>query len=186
MKNVILFHGTGCTPESYWFPYVKNELENKGYSVWIPQLPDADNPSLKKWLPYALENGAFSDETVLIGHSAGCPLILSILENLNTPVCKAILVSGYARSLGEGSEPILQKEYNWGKIKNNAKEFVFINSDNDPWGCDDKEGAYMFTHLGGTQIIKHGEGHMGSDSFHQPYKTFPLIVSFATNQQWER
>jgi hypothetical protein len=32
----------------------------------------------------------------------------------------------------------------------------------------------MFDHLGGTQIIKHGEGHMGSDTFKQPYKEFPL------------
>ncbi len=34
----------------------------------------------------------------------------------------------------------------------------------------------MFDHLGGTQIIKHGEGHMGSDTFTQPYREFPLLV----------
>ncbi|MEK7577324.1 MAG: hypothetical protein AAB492_01730 [Patescibacteria group bacterium] len=25
-------------------------------------------------------------------------------------------------------------------------------------------------------IIRHGEGHMGSDSFKQPYKEFPFLV----------
>jgi hypothetical protein len=33
----------------------------------------------------------------------------------------------------------------------------------------------MFEHLGGTLIINN-EGHMGSDSFHQPYKAFPFLL----------
>ncbi|MEK7097066.1 MAG: alpha/beta hydrolase, partial [Patescibacteria group bacterium] len=68
-----------------------------------------------------------------------------------------------------------QKKYNWKKIKKNASNFIFINSDNDPWSCDEKQGFYMFKKLGGTLIIREGEGHMGSNSFNQPYKTFPLL-----------
>jgi len=29
--------------------------------------------------------------------------------------------------------------------------------------------------FGGTLIIRHGEGHMGSDKFNQPYREFPLL-----------
>ena len=61
------------------------------------------------------------------------------------------------------------------KIKSNVKDIIFINSDNDPWGCDDKEGYYMFENIGGTLIVRHGEGHMGSNDFNQPYKEFPLL-----------
>ena len=111
-------------------------------------------------------------DTVLIGHSSGCPLILSILQNSDVQIKQAILVAGFI----DGScDAILQKKYNWEKIKRNVKDLVFINSDNDPWGCNDVEGRYMFDHLGGTLIIKH-EGHMGSDTFKQPYKEFPLLV----------
>lgn len=53
--------------------------------------------------------------------------------------------------------------------------FVLINSDNDPWGCDDKAGRELFDHLGGDLIIRHGAGHMGSTKFSQPYTSFPLI-----------
>jgi hypothetical protein len=42
MKNAIILHGTGCTPDSFWQPSIKAFLEKKGYSVWVPQLPDAD------------------------------------------------------------------------------------------------------------------------------------------------
>ena len=53
---------------------------------------------------------------------------------------------------------------------------ILINSDNDPWGCDDKAGKFIFDNLGGTLIIRHGEGHMGSNTFNQPYREFPLLL----------
>ncbi len=178
MKNAIIFHGTGCTPKSYWIPYLAKQLRERGYDVLVPQLPYAENPRLDIWLPFALKNGRYDSETVLVGHSAGCPLILSILENITGKINKAILVAGYARPKDKDlkKEPILQKSYNWGKIKLSAAEFYFVNSDNDPWGCTDIEGRFMLDSLGGTLIIKKGEGHMGSDKYHQPYKKFPLLV----------
>ncbi len=186
MKNAILLHGSSCTPNSYWLPSIKKFLENQGYSVWLPQLPNPEAPNLKTQLPFVLKNATFNNETIIVGHSSGCPLILSVLENINARINKAILVAGYARKLGKmekqslkklekDAEPILQEKYNWNKIRENVKDIFFINSDNDPWGCDDKEGYYMFQHLGGTLIIRHGEGHMGSDKFNQPYKQFPLL-----------
>jgi uncharacterized protein len=176
MKNAIILHGTGCNPDKYWLPSIKKFLENKGYSVWVPKLPDADIPDLKKWLPFVLKDGEFNKDTILIGHSAGGPFVLSILENISTTIHKAILVAGYSTMKNENDNPlILQKEYDWEKIKKNVKDIIFINSNNDPWGCDDKQGLLLFKHLGGTLIIREGEGHMGSDSFKQPYKEFPLL-----------
>lgn len=70
---------------------------------------------------------------------------------------------------------ILQEKYNWDKIKKNVKDLIIINSSDDPWGCNTKEGLEIFKHLGGTLIVRDGEGHMGSDSFNQPYTKFPLL-----------
>jgi hypothetical protein len=176
MKNVIILQGAGETIESFWLPYIKKELEASGYAVWLPQLPGIDNPQLKEVLQFVLKRGKFSEETLLIGHSAGCPLILSVLENIPVKIKKAILVAGYCEPLPAGANDILQKKYNWEKIKQNVDEIIFINSDNDPWGCDDKQGKIMFNNLGGTLIIRHGEGHMGSDKFNQPYKEFPFLL----------
>ncbi len=176
MKNAILLHGTGCTPNSYWLPSIKNFLERNGYEVWVPLLPDTDVPDLKKWLPVVLEQGKFSAETILIGHSAGGPFVLSILQNIGVQIHKAVLVAGYGKLKNENDNPlILQDSYDWQKIKQNVKDIIFINSADDPWGCNDKEGLNLFAHLGGTLIIREGEGHMGSDSFKQPYTNFPLL-----------
>jgi uncharacterized protein len=176
MKNAIILHGTDCRPTSFWLPSIKTFLEEKGYTAWVPTLPDSQTPDLKKWLPYVINDGKFSTDTILIGHSAGSPLILSILEHINVTIHKAILVAGYAKIKNQKDNPlILQKTYDWEKIKKNVKDIIFINSSDDPWGCNEKAGLYMFKHLGGTLIIRDGEGHMGSDSFKQPYKTFPLL-----------
>jgi predicted alpha/beta hydrolase family esterase len=176
MKNAIILHGTGTKNTEFWFPYVKEKLEKKGFEVWLPQLPNDETPNIKDWLSFVLENGKFTTETVLVGHSAGSQLILSILEKITIKIKQAILVSGYAETLRENCDSESKSELNWGKIKESAREIIFINSDNDPWGCDDVQGKIMFTKLGGTQIILHGEGHMGSTTYNQPYKEFPFLV----------
>lgn len=38
-------------------------------------------------------------------------------------------------------------------------------------------GLKIFKQTGGDLIIRHGEGHMGSEKFNQPYKEFPLLVN---------
>jgi predicted alpha/beta hydrolase family esterase len=176
MKNAILLHGTSSSPDSYWMPSIGKFLEENGYEVWAPQLPEAARPSLKVQVPFVLKNGKFSQETIIIGHSAGSPLILGVLEKIDIKIKKAILVSGFGRILKNNNISIpLVKKFDWEKIKNSCDKFIMINSDNDPWGCDDREGYYMFKKLGGKLIILHGEGHMGSDHYKQPYKEFPLL-----------
>ena len=176
MKNVIILHGTGDKPTDFWFPWLKENLEKHGYEVWLPALPNPDKPNLKDWLPFILENRKITPETVLVGHSVGAQIILSILEKNDIKIKQAILVSGYAKSLGKDeNEKKNINDFEWEKIKGKAEDFVFINSDNDPWTCDDKQGRIMFDNLGGTQVIKH-DGHMGSNYYNQPYKKFPLVL----------
>ena len=112
---------------------------------------------------------------MIVGHSAGAQIIPSVFEKLNIKIKQAILVSGYAKALRKPAESENSvDDFDWPAIKEKAEEFIFINSDNDPWTCDDKQGRIFFDNLGGTQIIKH-EGHMGSNMFNQPYKEFPFL-----------
>lgn len=177
MKNAIILHGTKDKPTDFWFPWLKEQLEKRGFEVWLPQLPVSDKPNRKDWLPFILENWEFTPETVIIGHSAGAQIIPSVLEKLDVKIKQAILVSGYAKALRKNSESENSiDDFDWANIKGKAAEFFYINSDDDPWQCNDKQGRIFFDNLGGTQIIKH-EGHMGSNMFNQPYKEFPLLLS---------
>ncbi len=177
MKQVIIFHGYGETPNHYWYPYLKKELEPKGYKVIIPALPNTNDPKLSEQLEFALNNLDFSEDTILIGHSSGVPLILAILEKIPTVIYKTICVAGYTTPLkvGEKDTKNIKESFDWDTIKKHCREFIFINSDNDPWGADDKQGKIMHKNLGGELVINH-EGHMGSDTFKQSYKKFPHLL----------
>jgi hypothetical protein len=175
--NAVIFHGTDCSPDNkyYWYSWLKEELQRHGYSVDTPYYPDINHEPIQTFLPKVLANHEFNDDTVLIGHSAGSPLVLSILEAIDVKVKLSVLVAGYSMRLpGEEKDPVLQESYNWEKIKANSNGFAFINSVNDPWGCDDKQGRIMFDHLGGTQIIR-DEGHFGSEGRNLPYTEFELL-----------
>lgn len=175
MKKAIIFHGTDCKPEDYWYQWLGKQLEARGYKVEIPYYPDINHEPIDLFLPRVLAAHTLDSDTVIIGHSAGGPLLLSILENVNQPLTQAILVAGYSmRPPGEVKDPVLQDSYDWEKIKANGKDIIFINSVNDPWGCDAEQGRIMFDKLGGTQIVKN-DGHFGSTTYNQPYPEFPLL-----------
>lgn len=180
MKTAVLLHGTGGSEIDYfWFEDTKQHLELKGYNVWWPLLPNTDKPELQKNLNFLGENmPALDEESIIIAHSSACPLTLSYLESSGINVGQVILVSGFYQSIDdEGfSELMLQKTpYNWQKIKNAAAEIILINSDNDPWGCDDTQARPAAEKLSAKFILAEGQGHMGSGSFNQPYREFRLL-----------
>lgn len=178
MKNAILLHGTGGSDSDYfWFADTKQHLEAEGYDVWRPGLPNTQKPELQETLNFVLQNMPTLDEqSVIVGHSSACPLILSLLERIDTKIAKAVLVSGFYESLGDDTlKLMLQESYDWEKIGDNAKEIYLLNSDNDPWGCTDQQARPVAEKLQAPLIVMFGQGHMGSGTFNQPYQEFPIV-----------
>ncbi len=179
MKIAFLLHGTGGNDKSYyWFNDTKIYLEEKGYQVWWPQLPNSEKPELIETEDYICDNWPGIDkETIIIGHSSACPVILHLLEWLEVKIDKAILVSGFYESIDDQgfSYRMLPEQFNFGKIAKKAKEIVLINSDNDPWGCDDKHAIPVAEKLVAKFILAKGQGHMGSSTFNQPYNELKII-----------
>lgn len=184
MKNVLILHGAGNNSKGNWFPWLKSQLEQKGYRVWSPDLPNADHPILKEWLDavFANKDWEFNFESIMVGHSSGATLILRILENLptNIKIDKAILV---AAPLDKGSIPeyqilkegITEAPFNFEKIRSACSKFYFIYSDNDPYDCGLRHGKILKEKLGGELIIKKGEGHFNLEAGKR-YKEFPEIL----------
>lgn len=173
MKNAVIIHGTECKPDLFWYPWLKAQLLKFGYEVSVPSIPAINQESVEETLKKV--HIELNEETILIGHSAGSPFILSLLERSNTKVRLAVHVAGFSYELNGESVPILQRSYDFSKIKNNCKDFLFFNSTNDPWGCDHEQGLKMQKELGGTLIIQ-DEGHFGSTAQDQSYRDFPLLL----------
>lgn len=183
-QQAVIFHGTGSSPNDFWIPWLTNDLRARGFDVVVPQLPKADTPDLSVWTPFVQENVTIEKDAILIGHSAGCPLVLSMLHKIEVPIKRAILVAGYTKPVPNMPEdhPMIMKQIDWARLKRMCAEFVFIHSDNDPWGCDVAQGEIMRQNLGGTMAVLSGHGHFGSNIFKQPYQIFPLLRDFCLTE----
>ena len=144
-KRVFIIHGWEGYPEENWFPWLKKELEAKSFDVFVPQMPDADNPRIKKWIPKISKIVGTADvDTYFVGHSMGCQAITRYLETLSegVKIGGVIFVAGFFKRLtGLGEEPNFEEvEREWlgtpldlEKAKNHLSESVAIFSDDDPY-----------------------------------------------------
>ncbi|MBI2604421.1 MAG: serine hydrolase family protein [Candidatus Harrisonbacteria bacterium] len=174
-KRIFIIHGWQGYPEEGWFPWLKRELEARGFVVTAPALPDTDHPRIHKWIPaIAKAVGTPDAETFFIGHSMGCQAIARYLETLPAGVAVggAVFVAGYFKRLtGLGEEPeFAQTEKHWlgapidfAKIKTHLPKSIAIFSDNDPYVPLDDQDDFR-DKLGATIIVEHAMGHFSGDS----------------------
>ena len=102
-KKAFIVHGWEGTPESGWNPWLKNELEKKGFTVIVPPMPDTENPEMGAWLNHLKDVvGEPDKDCYFVGHSLGCITILRYLESLpgDKKIGGAVLVAGFASNLG--------------------------------------------------------------------------------------
>lgn len=167
MKRAIIVHCWEGYPEYCWYPYVKKELEARGFKVEVPAFPDTENPKLDRWLPMLKEiAGKVDKELYLIGHSLGCATIIQYLESLaeNEKVGGVVFVAGFSDvddSKLDFAEikNFFEKPLNLEKIKSKSKNgFIAIQSDDDPY-VDLKYAGIFKEKLGAEIIIKHGMKH---------------------------
>jgi len=171
-RRAIIFHGTGANPNVAWYPWLAGRLAARGYAVEVPHLPGINVEPIADFLPKVFAGHTFDEETVLVGHSGGAALLLAVLERVPAPVAQAVLVAGYCTRPNDSPEPVLRENYDWDAIRSNVRDIIFINSRQDPYGCDERQGRAMFARLGGTQIVR-DDGHFGD--YDQPYETFDLL-----------
>ncbi|MBI4096539.1 MAG: serine hydrolase family protein [Candidatus Levybacteria bacterium] len=175
-KRIFIVHGWGGNPRENWFPWLRKELEAKGFEVFVPQLPDPENPRIYNWVPKLAEAvGTNQDEqTYFVGHSMGCQTIARYLENLpeNIQVGGAVFVAGFFKRLtGLEDEPgVPETDKHWlgtpldlAKVKSHLLKSVAIFSDNDPYVPLDNQGDFR-DKLGSKIIIEHQMGHFNESA----------------------
>ena len=162
MKKVVIVHCWEGTPEYCWYPQTKKELEELGFVVEVPAMPDAENPNMQTWVPtLASRVGEPNESVYLVGHSIGCAAIMRYLESLpeNQKVGGVVFVAGFVDDLGyKELANFFETPINLAKIKTRANKFVAIHSDNDPF-VPLNHGGIFKEQLGAELIVKQNMGH---------------------------
>lgn len=195
MKRVFIVHGWGGYPLEGWFPWLKAELEMKGFSVAVPQMPDTDNPRIESWVPaLAIAVGVADADTYFVGHSMGCQTIARYLEALpeGVRVDGAVFVAGFFKQLTnieeDGPDAVtiaaawLDTPLDFMKIKSHVPKSVAVFSDNDPYVPLDNQDDFR-NKLGSEIIIEKNAGHFsGSDGIVELPKALNAVLSLSERQ----
>lgn len=169
MKKVIIVHRWDGSPDTDWYPWLKRELENKGYHVIVPEMPSPSEPTIPFWVGELIETLDEPDrETSFIGHSIGCQTIMRYIETLpeNVRVGKVVFVAGWfdlENLENEESEriakPWIERPINMHSVKNKVREMkVFLSSD-EPYGFIEENASTFKNELGAKVVIEKGKGH---------------------------
>ncbi len=137
--HAVILHGTMSTPDNNWFPWLKSKLEAKNIEVFVPTLPTPENQSKESWCN-ALNNQApiFGEDTLLIGHSCGANHVLHVLESMDKAVAYAGLIGCVTEETGvkdidKLNDTFIHHDFDWKKIRRNAKHFTILHGDDDPY-----------------------------------------------------
>lgn len=178
MKTAIILHGTLGSPDGNWFKWLKKELEEKGFKVWLPQLPQAERPSLRKWQRFIKEQCPFpiNEETLIVGHSSGAILALVLAENNMEKIGAIVDVSVfYDNSLQwQPNDQLFDVQFDWAAIQDGVSELLFIHSDNDPY-VPLNQAQFVATNTNGEIMVIPGEGHFNLERS-EDYKQFPKLL----------
>jgi len=191
-KRVFIIHGWDGYPEEGWFPWLKKELEQNGFEVFVPQMPEPSAPVIDKWVNHLTEVVNEPDEnTYFVGHSIGCQTILRYLETLdNKKVGGAVLVAPWfvLSDLETEEEKIIGKPWietpiNFNKIKAITNNFVCIFSEDDPVVPLDENVKLFKERANSKIIIERGKGHFsGSDGVMELSSALNSVLELAKNE----
>lgn len=187
VKKALILHGTDGNHNENWFPWIKNELELRGFTVWSPDLPQANKPSIKRYCKFLLDEKKwkFDQDTILVGHSSGAVAILGLLQQLpkDVSVDTCYLIGAFKDDLGwESLSDLFEDHYDFDLIKTKAKQFFFIHSDNDPY-CPLEHAEFLSKELGGVLLKKKGQKHFSVGTMGKQYEEFPDLLNLILQEQ---
>ena len=175
-KRIFLLHGWEGNTKNHWFPWLKRELESRGFMVIIPEFPGEKYPILSTWLrELARSVGAVDADTYFVGHSLGCITILKYLETLPkvSHVGGVYLVAGFINSLGIPEiENFVEEPLITGRVQSVCSRVVAFQSTNDDYVAM-SEGDAIEEQLRAKLVIIPNAGHFCADD---GYETFPQLL----------
>lgn len=172
MKKAYIIHGWGYDPTQNWYPWLKKEMEKNGFKVFVPEMPDTENPKIEQWVEH-LSNVAnnLDEDTYFVGHSIGCQAILRYLEGLggSQKIGGAIFVAPWLtlQNLEDEesekiAEPWIKTPLDFDKVTLSTKNIVSIFSDNDPFVSLENKGMFESL-LNSKTITLNKKGHFEED-----------------------
>jgi predicted alpha/beta hydrolase family esterase len=173
--RIVLIHGNaGASIERVWFPYLKRELESRGYNVVAKTFPDPLKGRMRYWLPFLTDVICPDERTVIVGHSSGALTAFRYAES--APLLGTFAIAAHHTDCGfelERRSGFFDGPWDWAAIRRNQRFIVQFHSTDDP--LVPVEVAQELHQLSGSRLtMMEGMGHFGA--FGQEMDSFPELL----------
>ena len=189
MKNALLLHSTNGTPSENWLPWLTTKLEERGYAVWVPQLPLSDTPSIGRYTEFLLGKNApqqdgslgqwdFNSESLIIGHSSGAVAALGLLQALpkDIQIDTTIMVGAFKDTLGwDALKEMFEPPLEYPLIRKKARRKVFLHSTDDPY-CPMEHAGYLAVQTEAELVLTHKDKHFSIEAGGERFRELPLLL----------
>ncbi len=183
MKRAVILHGTDGHPNINWLPWARNELENRGYKVWVPTLPGNHTPNHLVYDNFLRQSNWDFTNNLIIGHSSGATTLLNLLSEEWFPkIDKAILVGTFLNEKltktvdwhdpGQFANLFPEAEFDIDMLRKKSANYYFIHGDDDPY-CDIEDARRLCSRLGGTFLTIRKGLHLSSNR-----KELPELIGY--------
>lgn len=159
--EVVLIHGYLGFPTNCWFPWLRHELEEKGFHVTAPAMPSPAFPNKKAWVETIKALDFKPSETILVGHSLGCLALLNYLQQYSGPPFRGcVLVAGFGRDFMFHNRVTdwFDSTLNFAELQQKSLNWTCIHSKNDKL-VPFEEGEWLAEQLHAKLIIE-TKGHL--------------------------
>ena len=173
-KRAFIIHRWDGNPKGDWYPWLKKELEKKGFEVEVPEMPNTSEPKINDWINHLKKVvGKLDNETYFIGHSIGCQTIMRFLEkdDYNGKIENIVFVAGWFKlnnlenkEVKTIANPWINTHIDFNKIKPKLSKLIVFLSDNDPYNCLNENKTTFKEKLNAKVIILKDKGHFTEDS----------------------
>jgi len=170
MKNAFIIHGFNGDTTYTFGPYVKEELEERGYNVIMPNFPIRNDATYLGWRSILEEYlNLFNEDTIVICHSIGNPFFIKFLTEHKLKVKLYISVAGFCKffmvpdreDINKAFVDFMVSKADINYCKSNIKFKYSLYSDNDhiiPFDILEN----FINQLDSTPVFISGVGHMGN------------------------
>lgn len=174
MKEVFIIHGWGGNSKSDWIPWLQSELEQRGFSVFVPDMPNTKAPTISEWVGYLgnLLKGKNLENVIFVAHSIGCQTVLRYIQQRQQLVAGAVFVAPWFNLDGleeEGSEaveianPWIHSIIDFDIIKKCLPHLISFISSNEPYGYIAENTSVLESKLNSKVHILEKKGHFSQD-----------------------